>query len=218
MQEAAAAEGQPLMFVMIAGTRGVPAEHGGFETFAEDLSVFLSSRGHQVTVYCQARSSEKYSEDTWNGVHRVLIPAADTPVGTISYDWATTMDCCRRKGVVLTLGYNTAVFSLMYRLHRIPNLMNMDGIEWMRDKWTFSQRMWLRMNEWVGARLANHIIADHPEIGAHLSRHTPASKMSVIPYGAEAVSCAPLGLLEPFGLQPKRYCLVIARPEPATIS
>jgi hypothetical protein len=34
--------------------------------------------------------------------------------------------------LVLTLGYNTAVFCVAYRLKGITNLINMDGIEWRR--------------------------------------------------------------------------------------
>jgi glycosyltransferase involved in cell wall biosynthesis len=202
------------MDVMIVGTRGIPAEHGGFETFAEDLSVFLAARGHHVTVYCQAESSAVLSEDVWRGVHRVLIPAADHAVGTISYDWATTMHCSRKKGVVLTLGYNTGIFSLVYRFHNVPNVMNMDGIEWKREKWSLTQRAWLWFSEWAGARCANHLVADHPEIARHLRRHTASKKISIIPYGADPVTVAPTDVLTEFGIKAKRYYLVIARPEP----
>jgi glycosyltransferase involved in cell wall biosynthesis len=58
------------------------------------------------------------------------------------------------------------------------------------------------------------LIADHAQIEVHLRRHTSAKKISVIPYGAEAVTAAPVELLEPFRLQSKGYYLVIARPEP----
>jgi glycosyltransferase involved in cell wall biosynthesis len=202
------------MHVMIVGTRGVPAGHGGFETFAEDLSLFLVARNHQVTVYCQVGDDQPSSEDWWNGVRRVLIPAANNPVGTIMYDWDTTMHAARSGGVVLTLGYNTAAFSLAYRLRRVPNVMNMDGIEWKRAKWSFSQRCWLWLNEWAGSRLANRLVADHPEIAKHLCRHTAARKIATIPYGANAVSSAPEELLEQYQLQTKGYYLVIARAEP----
>ena len=37
----------------ILGTRGVPAAHGGFETFAEYLSLYLVAQGWRVVVYCQ---------------------------------------------------------------------------------------------------------------------------------------------------------------------
>ena len=202
------------MHVMIVGIRGVPAMHGGFETFAEDLSLFLTARGHQVTVYCQTDSASVSTEDVWNGVRRVLIPSATHAVGTISYDWATTMHASRREGVVLTLGYNTGMFSLAYRLRHLPNVMNMDGIEWRREKWSLPQRGWLWFNEWAGARLANHLVADHPEIAAHLRRHTSAEKITMIPYGADSVTSAPVNVLEKYKLKPKGYYLLIARAEP----
>ena len=41
--------------IAILGTRGIPANYGGFETFAEELSVRLAARGHAVTVYCRER-------------------------------------------------------------------------------------------------------------------------------------------------------------------
>ncbi|NOT63755.1 MAG: DUF1972 domain-containing protein, partial [Acidobacteria bacterium] len=37
------------MKIAILGTRGIPANYGGFETFAEQLGVRLAARGHQVT-------------------------------------------------------------------------------------------------------------------------------------------------------------------------
>ena len=41
------------MHVLILGTRGIPSKHSGFETFAQDFALFLRSRDHEVTVYCQ---------------------------------------------------------------------------------------------------------------------------------------------------------------------
>jgi glycosyltransferase involved in cell wall biosynthesis len=202
------------MHVMIGGIRGVPAQHGGFETFAEDLSLFLVSRNHQVTVYCQTDRCSVITEDVWQGVHRVLIPAGNKPMDTIFYDWATTRHASRSKGVVLTLGYNTGAFSLIYKLRHMPSVMNMDGIEWKRRKWSLPQRAWLWCNEWAGARSANHLIADHPQIAAHLQRHTAPEKISIIPYGADEVKSAKDGVFASYSLRPKGYYLLVARPEP----
>lgn len=202
------------MHIMILGTRGVPAKHGGFETFAHNLSLYLKARNHDVTVYCQVSSSEVAGEETWNGVRRILIPAGDNAFGTIMFDWAATWHSSFEKGIVLTLGYNTGVFNLLYRLRGIPNVMNMDGIEWKREKWSRLQRAWLWLNEWAGARAANHLIADHPEIGTHLLRHTAREKITVIPYGAYRVDSAPVETVQKYGLASKQYYLLIARPEP----
>ena len=100
----------------ILGTRGVPAAHGGFETFAEHLAPFLVERGWQVTVYCQEDGVGPVFEDTWRGVRRVRMPVATGgAAGTIVFDWKSTVHAAREPGLVLTLGYNTAVFCALYR-------------------------------------------------------------------------------------------------------
>lgn len=202
------------MHVLILGTRGVPSKHSGFETFAQDFALFLRSRDHEVTVYCQVPEDEAAREDTWNGIRRVLIPAGEGSVGTMQFDWKAIKHSLDESGVVLTLGYNTGVFNLLYRLSGKPNIMNMDGIEWKREKWSLPARIWFWLNEWAGARVANHLVADHPEIGRHLSRHTASGKITVIPYGAEPVTSAPVNLIQKYDLSSKKYDLLIARPEP----
>jgi len=39
------------MRITLLGTRGIPANYGGFETFYENLGPRLADRGHQVWVY-----------------------------------------------------------------------------------------------------------------------------------------------------------------------
>jgi glycosyltransferase involved in cell wall biosynthesis len=202
------------MHVFILGTRGIPARHGGFETFAEQLARFLVVRNHEVTVYCQVSAHATSGIDSWNGIRRVLIPAGESAVSTIIFDLLAIRHSAHARGVMLTLGYNTGVLNVLYRLRGIPNLINMDGIEWKREKWSKAQRAWLWMNEWAAARAGNHLIADHPEIANHLSRHTRRTKITTIPYGAEAVSSAPVEPIKQFGLRSRDYYILIARPEP----
>src|ERR1700761_3815229 len=109
------------MHVSILGTRGVPSRHGGFETFAQDFALFLLSRGHQVTVYCQMEEEELAREDNWNGIRRVLIPASKTAAGTMLFDWKSIRHAMREKSVVLTLGYNTGMFNILFRTIGTPN-------------------------------------------------------------------------------------------------
>ena len=200
--------------VRILGTRGVPAQHGGFETFAEHLSLYLRSRAHQVTVYCQVDDPADAGEDEWCGVERIKIHAPDTPMGTMKFDLHSVLHARARDGVILTLGYNTAIFSLLYVLSGRKSVMNMDGIEWAREKWSRAQRLWLRANEFCGAKLSTHLIADHPEIGKHLQTLVPSKKITVIPYGAEVALDADPACLAPFGCQPYEFAVCIARPEP----
>lgn len=201
--------------IRILGTRGVPAAHGGFETFAEHLAPYLVERGWQVTVYCQQDGAGEVHEDVWRGVRRVHIPVAQLgATSTVVFDWKSTLHAAREPGLVLTLGYNTALFCLAYRLKGITNLINMDGIEWRRQKWSTLERAWLYLNERAGCWLGNHLIADHPEIKAHLSSRIAAAKITMIPYASDRIDQHDSGVLAQYGLQPDSYAMVIARPEP----
>lgn len=202
------------MKVSILGTRGIPARHGGFETFAEHLALFLTERGHQVTVYCQNYEKEPTREDDWRGVRRVIVHGAPSAYGSMAFDFAAALHASRQPGIILTLGYNTALLSFLYRLKGRVSLMNMDGIEWRREKWSRLQRLWLRINERAGARLSNHLIADHPEIGNYLCQLVSRKKISVIPYESEPIANSNPSLLSDYGLVPNEYAIVIARPEP----
>lgn len=201
--------------LLILGTRGIPAMHGGFETFAEGFAIDMVSRGWDVTVYCQLETGDGITETEWQGVRCVNIPVPYTSaIGTILFDLKSVFHAIRQEGVVLTLGYNTAIFSILHRLARQPSMMNMDGVEWKREKWSLAKKVWLYCNEWFGARLANHLVADHPEIKRHLQRHTASQKITVIPYGSECVLSAPTEPLKQYGLSSGKYAILIARPEP----
>ena len=202
--------------VSILGIRGVPAAHGGFETFAEQLALHLVHRGWTVTVYCQVSGKGSVFEDSWKGIRRVNIPTiGDGSAATIIFDWkANNLAARERNGVVLTLGYNTAVFCARLRLAGLQNVINMDGIEWKRAKWGRTARVWFWLNDWAGCWLGNHLVADHPEIECHLRTRVRADKVTVIAYGADEVVSANEESVRALGLEPGRYATVIARPEP----
>lgn len=199
----------------ILGIRGLPAAHGGFETFAEYLALYLVERGWRVIVYCQQEGTGPVYEDTWQGVERIHFPIQNIgPAGTIFFDWKTICHAAKFNDLCLTLGYNTAIFCSLLRVKRIPNLINMDGIEWSRAKWGPLAKAWFWLNERAGCYLGNHLIADHPEIKQHLQTRINGQKITTIPYGADALTAADPAILKQLNLQPGQYLTVIARPEP----
>lgn len=199
----------------VLGIRGVPACHGGFETFAEKLSLYLVARGWQVTVYCQEQGTGPAYESDWRGVRRVHVPVrSDGALGTMVFDLKVALRACREDGLFLTLGYNTAVFNVLQRLKGQTNVINMDGVEWRRDKWGWVARTWFWLNERIGCWVGNHLIADHPKISEHLATRVSAGKISMIPYGGDEVLAADAAVLQPFGLEPGAFSVIIARPEP----
>lgn len=201
--------------VRILGTRGVPAAHGGFETFAEYLALYLVNKGWEVIVYCQVDGKGPVFEDSWQGVKRINIPVRISgAAGTIVFDLKSTFHAAKSKELVLTLGYNTAIFCLIYRLRGIKNLINMDGIEWHRQKWGKVAKLWFWLNDWAGCWLGTHLIADHPEIARHLETRVDTAKITTIPYGADKVQAADPMHLEQYGLLAGTYAILIARAEP----
>jgi glycosyltransferase involved in cell wall biosynthesis len=199
----------------ILGTRGVPAAHGGFETFAERLARHLVDRGWRVIVYCQNEGKGDVVEDVWAGIERVRIPvSASGPKASVVFDWRATRHAARSGELCLTLGYNTAVFCTFLRWKGIPNVINMDGIEWSRAKWGPVAKAWFRLNERAGCWLGNHLVADHPQIKLHLQAHVPPGKITTIAYGGEAITTACLESIQGLGLTPGKFMTLIARPEP----
>lgn len=204
-----------LKTLRILGTRGIPAAHGGFETFAEHLACYLVNQGWRVVVYCQEEGRDSIYEDVWQGVERVHIPVRQSgSIGSIIFDWKATVHAAQYKELCLTLGYNTAVFCALLRIRGVPNLINMDGIEWSRAKWGVVAKTWFWLNDWAGCWLGNHLVADHPKIKEHLSSRVCEDKITMIPYGADAVGDAPVEAVHALGLESQRFLTVIARAEP----
>jgi glycosyltransferase involved in cell wall biosynthesis len=132
----------------------------------------------------------------------------------MAFDWKCIRHAARERPLCLTLGYNTAAFCAWLRLHGVPNVINMDGVEWRRAKWSLPARMWFWLNDWAGCWLGDHLVADHPEIKRHLATRVRGSKVTTIPYGADAVRDSPAEPVRDLGLEPGLYFTLIARPEP----
>ncbi len=199
----------------ILGTRGIPAQHGGFETFAQECAIYMQNRGWKVTVYCQDTGEGPITEDTWHNIRRVIIPVNRSgPLSTMIFDWRAIRHACTEEGLALCLGYNTAMFNVRLRLKGVPTIMNMDGIEWQRDKWSKPAKLWLYLNEKAGALLSDYLIADNPGIAEHLQGCLPHAPLTTIPYGAPFLEALSPDPLVQFGLTVNEYLLLIARPEP----
>lgn len=200
--------------LIIMGIRGIPAAHGGFETFAEHLAFYLRDRGWHVTVYCQeGRAAQRYI-DQWEGIERIHIPVRRSgALGTVEFDIKCVADVAGRDGVILTLGYNTGFLAPWLQLKGRRNFINMDGIEWKRDKYGLPARLYLWVNERLAAWSGAFLIADHPQIEQRLRMIAPRAGIMMIPYGGDAPNAGDINRLAELGLEDQRYFTVIARPE-----
>lgn len=201
--------------INILGTRGVPGSHGGYETFASQLAPYLAECGWEVIVYCQDDDGIDGREDEWEGVKRVhFTPKSKGALGTMEFDAKCIRDVVKRPGIDLVLGYNTASFNMLQRLRGRTIVMNMDGIEWKRQKWSLPAKAWFFMNELAGANLSTVLIADHPEMERHLRQRSFRTPIRMIAYGAKPITDAPVAPLTAFGLVPDHYMIMVARVTP----
>lgn len=200
----------------LLGTRGIPAAYGGFETFAEELSVRLVQNGYRVTVFCEAIAGT-VGPSSYKGVFLVYINTPHLgPFSTIFFDLKCLWASRRGYSIVYMLGYGASMFCFLPRLFGRRVWINMDGIEWARSKWSGVAQRYLRFCEWMAVKTPNRIIADAHGIEEHLrARHASLPDCSVIAYGSNVIDeKPPTSLLKEWNLTPGEYYIVVCRLEP----
>src|SRR5438477_10611955 len=128
------------MRIGLLGTRGIPANYGGFETFAEEISVRLAERGHDVTVYCR----EPSSPPTYRGVRLKYLPTIRHKYfDTVAHTAISTLHLLtHRTEVALYCNGANAIYTLWPRIAGVPVALNVDGIERKRKKRNIVARAW----------------------------------------------------------------------------
>lgn len=199
------------MRIALLGTRGIPANYGGFETFAEELSTRLVERGHQVTVYCR----ENHVQKQYRGVELRYLPTIKHKYfDTIAHTAISTLDLLfRRFDAVLYCNAANAVFTLSPRILGMPTALNVDGLERHRKKWNQVAKSWYLVSEWLATWCPTAVITDAAKIQEYyLERYSKAS--SFIPYGAELGPVVGTEALRELRLEPGKYVLYVSRMEP----
>jgi len=202
------------MRLAILGSRGIPGNYGGFETFAEELSVRLVQEGVDVTVFCEGNED---TNDTYMGVVRATRTAPELGFGTrLWFDLKCLWEARRQYDVVYMLGYGAAIFCFIPRVWGTQVWINMDGIEWARRKWKWYAKLWLQVMEGIAIRTASQVIADADAISRFLEkRHGRLRACSVVPYGTIAVETQPsVRGLQRWDVEAGKYYLIVGRIEP----
>jgi glycosyltransferase involved in cell wall biosynthesis len=202
------------MRIAILGTRGIPANYGGFETLAEELSARLVERGHQVVVYGRTNNI-RYREPTYRGARLVLLPTIPHKyLDTVAHTLLSTLHVLFQDAeVVLICNAANSIFSFLPRLVGKKTVVNVDGLERQRKKWNALGRGWYRLSEWLSTFLPNAIVADARVIRDYY-RERYGKDSVLIPYGAETKRVETRAVLDQLGLQPDGYFLYVSRLEP----
>jgi glycosyltransferase involved in cell wall biosynthesis len=202
------------MKLAILGTRGIPANYGGFETFAEELSTRLVARGHEVTVYCRSNNI-RYREPLYKGVRLKVLPTIGTKyLDTVAHTFLSVLHAIpRRFDCILMCNAANAIFTAVSRLTGTPVALNVDGIERKRKKWGPAGRAYYRVSEYLATLIPNVIVTDASVIRQYYMA-TYGKTSVMIAYGADCSRVDSTSVLSELGISPRDYFLYVSRLEP----
>jgi glycosyltransferase involved in cell wall biosynthesis len=200
--------------VAILGTRGVPANYGGFETLAEELGRRLAERGHRVTVYGRT-GSVRPDLDSYRGMRLVVLPAIRTKhLETVTHTLLSAIHAMIEGfDAVLLCNAANAPWVRILQLGGMPVALNVDGLERKRRKWGIAGRTYYRLCERWATLLPDALITDAEVIRRYYRRcYGAASEM--IAYGGDLEPPQNTDQLDRLGLSPGGYLLYVSRFEP----
>jgi glycosyltransferase involved in cell wall biosynthesis len=199
------------MKIALLGTRGIPASYSGFETCVEQLGQRLVQRGHQVVVYCRSHHIT-YPGDTYKGMRLVKLPAiANKYLDTIVHTFISSLHVLsQRCDVALYFIAGNSPVTWIPRLVGTKTILNVDGLDWKREKWPVLAKRYIRFAERMAVYLPDAYITDSRVVQVHYQNrfgHMPP----YIPYGSEVSVLPPGETLKEFGLEAGKYILFVGR-------
>jgi len=186
--------------VFLLGSKGIPANYGGFETFIEKLTLNQVDKTIQYYVSCQIEP-EKFNGKIYehNGAKCFPIKVPDIgPARAVYYDWQSlrwTINYIKKNKIhnaiifICACRIGPMVAANIKKIHKLGAklVINPDGHEWMRAKWNTAIKLYWRYSESLCAKYADFLICDSVNIEKYIKEkfknYNP--KTTFIPYGSE---------------------------------
>lgn len=216
--------------IVLIGSRGIPANYGGFETFAEGLATRMVKEGYDITVTCEYEPSESRT-DSYKGVKLIHFPVKPPENYFLRKFYENLSDIyfllklSRRFDIIYFLGIEVGFFLFIPKIlnRNISLMVNIDGVMWKRTKFNILERWLLKLNHIFATIFADKIILDARNMWNYVSE-SRREKTVFIPYGVEEIEEVPwdpkklraLSDRNPLIERIKKndYWLVVARLEP----
>lgn len=199
------------MKIALLGTRGVPASYSGFETCVEQLGQRLVERGHEVTVYCRSHHIA-YEGTHYKGMRLVKLPTiANKYLDTIVHSFISSLHAMSQRydiGLYFIAGNSPVTW--IPRLIGTKTILNVDGLDWKREKWPLLAKKYIQFAEFLATKLPNVYITDSHVVQDYYE-HKYGDKPAYIPYGSDVEILPPAETLKQYGLEPGNYVLFVGR-------
>ena len=182
--------------IFIIGSRGLPAQYGGFETFVEKLISHKVSPAIRYHVACLSDESTGKHFDYKGADCFTVNPPKLGPARVIAYDMMAinySLKLIKKEGIQAPIFYilgNTIGAFIVYFAKKIQSvggilLVNPDGLEWKRAKWSKPVQSYLKYSEKEMTKYANLIISDNRGIETYIQNTYPWARTTFIAYGTD---------------------------------
>jgi glycosyltransferase involved in cell wall biosynthesis len=199
------------MNIAFLGTRGVPASYSGVETCAEQLGQRLVERGHQVTVYCRSHHIT-YPGTYYKGMRLIKLPTIRNKyLDTIVHAFVSSLHALQQHyDVALYFIAGNSPLTWIPRLVGTKTVINVDGLDWKRDKWPALAKKYIQFAEYLAIKLPNACLTDSRVVQKYYLDSFGVEPIC-IPYGSEVETLPLSEMLARFGLEPRKYILFVGR-------
>lgn len=199
------------MKIAILGTRGIPAKYGGFETCAEELSVRLAERGHEVTVYCETEDQLRAASE-YKGVHLVQLPKLKKQYADYAFNGisSTFRSLLSDADVLHFFGCDYVPFAFFGRLSGKGVVLTLDGLEWKRMGYPFPYRIYLRSFAEMAMLFPHFTVVDSRSAQEWYYERT-RKKPLYVPYGTNVSTDIDQNTLKKYDLAEGGYILFVGR-------
>lgn len=182
--------------IFIIGSRGLPAQYGGFETFVEKLVSHKVSPRIRYHVACLSDERTGKHFDYKGADCFTVNPPKLGPARVIAYDMMAinySLKLIKKEEIQEPIFYilgNTIGAFIAYFAKKIQSiggvlLVNPDGLEWKRAKWSKPVQSYLKYSEKEMTKYADLIISDNRGIETYIHNTYPWSNTTFIAYGTD---------------------------------
>jgi len=171
--------------VAIIGTAGIPARYGGFETLAHHLVKNLGEH-YDFKVYCDGTAYAKSERQTyWQHARLYYLPLKANGLQSIFYDIFSMIHALFTADTLIVLGVSGGIFLPFIKLLSSKQIIvNIDGLEWKRDKWNRMARWFLKFSEKIAVKYSHHQVSDNAKIQEYVEQEYGLVSQ-LIAYGAD---------------------------------
>lgn len=220
--------------VFIIGSKGIPSNYGGFESFVDRLTYYRKSDLIKYHVACVAEPDNmpQVTETEYNGAHCFTLSWKKLgPARAIVYDLEAMQYCISyikkhniSEPLIYVLACRIGPFFRHYvkKIHKLGGkvYVNPDGHEWKRAKWSAPVRKYWKFSERLMVKSADYLICDSKNIERYIhedyKQYNP--KTTFIAYGAELTPSVLVkedekltGWYDKHGVRPYQYYLSVGR-------